>query len=153
MQVQTILHAASTLPGLWGLCCKTGTRRQKATYHLQNDIKRKENPTGWTRSHREHVSMWAHDTQPPGWKPCRSSEQTLDKCPIYNIWMTTSGSTGTTNNQRTLFADSITRQTSSISLSHCCQGMRGLCKVTLTKCLGVSWEKCHWHYINFMSLF
>lgn len=46
----------------------------------------------------------------------------------------------TTNSRRTSFADSLTRQTSSTSLSLYCQGMRGLYKVTLTKCLGVSWE-------------
>lgn len=46
MQVQTILHAASTLLGLGDGAVRQGPGDRKATYHLQNDIKRKENPTG-----------------------------------------------------------------------------------------------------------
>lgn len=136
--------------GRGGWCRKMGTRRRKATYHLQNDIKRKENPTGWTCSRREK----AFHCRPDSTEKRRGFSDTIpDRHPIYKKKSERWWVDATTNDQRTSHADSITRQTSSISLSLYCQGMRAPRKVTLTKCLGVSWEKRHWHYINFMSLF
>lgn len=153
MQVQTILHAASTLLGLWDCAVRQGPGDRKLLITSKMTSKGKKTPQDEPALTERNVFTAGHIMHSTGWKWCRSSDECWTCIQSTNSEWRWVDVQEQTNNQRTSYADSITRQTSSISLSHCCQGMRGLCKVTLTKCLGVSREKRHWHYINFMSLF
>lgn len=135
MQVQTILHAASTLLGLGDGAVRQGPGDRKLLITSKMTSKGKKTPQDESVLTKKMFHCWPHYTA--GWRGNAAALQ-INTGHVSNLqrrWVDI-----TTNNQRTSYGDSVTRQTSSISLSHYCQGMRGLYKVTLTKCLGVSWE-------------